>query len=163
LRLPGKDVPPEFLMHKGAAVIKKLTGGDFFSPEFKNANGAPDLRGDFNVAITSNSRPRIRIAADVEAWRRRIIPFEFLPATRERRISDFANLLVQQEGPGILNWMLEGAILHLRELREHGNFVLTANQKDQIDRILAESDSVGDFVRHCVHPGKKSDSVTVEE
>ncbi|MHC1765240.1 MAG: phage/plasmid primase, P4 family [Verrucomicrobiia bacterium] len=143
--LTGKDVPPEFLMHKGAAVIKKLTGGDLFSPEFKNANGFEDLRGEFHIAISSNSNPRIRVEGDAEAWRRRLLPFAFPPAQRERRVADFGKMIVQEEGPGILNWMLQGAMMHQRELRDHGDFLLSEFQKERIDRILAESDSVGNL------------------
>jgi P4 family phage/plasmid primase-like protien len=161
--LTGKDVPTEFLMRKSAPTLKKLVGNDFLTAELKNNNHPFELRGQFNVAITCNKRLRVRLESDVDAWRRRLLPMEALSAVPAKRISEFGDLLIREEGPGILNWMIKGAIQHSRELRERGDFTLTDNQKALIDVILAESDSIREFVSHCVQRGEKTDTVTVEE
>jgi P4 family phage/plasmid primase-like protien len=161
--LTGKDVPAEFLMRKGASTIKKLVGHDFLTAEGKNLNGEFDMRGEFNVAITCNSRLRVRLEGDADAWRRRLMIIDYTRPKPEKRISEFASVLGTEEGSGILMWMVRGGILHLKELKEHGDFILTKAQLDRVETLLAESDSVREFVKRCVRVSERSDSVTVEE
>jgi len=78
------------------------------------------------------------------------------------RISGFGDKLIAEEGAGILNWMIEGAIKHLRELQETGNFHLTVEQKDRVKALLDQSDSVRLFVRNCVNP-ENGHSVTTRQ
>ena len=75
--LTGKDVPAEFLMRKGASTLKKLVGHDLLSPEGKNSNENFSLRGEFDVVITCNSRLRVRLEGDADAWRRRLMIVEY--------------------------------------------------------------------------------------
>ena len=161
--LTGQDVPAEFLMRKGSSVLKKLVGGDLLSPEGKGSNGNFDMRGDFNVVITCNSRLRVRLDGDDDAWRRRLMIINFSRKKPDKRISEFGSLLVKEEGRGILVWMIRGAITHLNELKQHGDFVLTKAQLDRTEILLAESDSVREFVRRCLKPSTAGRSVTVEE
>jgi len=79
------------------------------------------------------------------------------------RISDFGSLLVREEGPGILLWMLQGAVEHLNELATHGDFVLTARQAERVEQLLAESDSVREFVRQCIRVSGGRETLTVQE
>ena len=55
--LTAKDVPGDYLAHKGAKMIKALVGGDFFEAEIKYG-GKSRLHGNFNLIVTSNSRLR---------------------------------------------------------------------------------------------------------
>lgn len=66
------------------------------------------------------------------------------------------------EGPGILNWCIEGAVHLLVELQEHGRIQLTEAQKQRVDALLCESDSVRHFVTKCVAADPAGD-VTVAE
>ena len=70
--LVSADVPGDFLNHKYAQVLKTLVGGDPLNPEQKNRSGRPNMKGEFNVIITSNTRLRVRLDADSGAWRRRL-------------------------------------------------------------------------------------------
>jgi P4 family phage/plasmid primase-like protien len=162
LLLTGKDVPATFLMRKGASSIKKLVGHDLLSAELKQSNVCFNVRGEFAVAITCNSRLRVLLEGDADAWRRRLLLIEYNKPKPKRRIADFAEKLLLEEGPGILVWMSIGAIEHLRELEAGGDFVLTKTQGDRVELLLAESDSVREFVRLCLK-GHPSQSVTNED
>ena len=77
-------------------------------------------------------------------------------------IRDFADKLIEAEASGILYWMLEGAVQHLAELQECGDYRLTEAQQGRIENLLNESDSVALFVRQRVIRATEAD-VTTEE
>ncbi len=160
--LTGKDVPGDFLQRRGASMLKKLVGNDLISPERKGGNDVLRLRGNFDVAITANSRLHVRLDGDAEAWRRRLLVIRYELPKPKTRIANFGQKLLEQEGPGILNWMLEGAKRYLRELEVHGDYQLTDRQIQRVDDLLAESDSVRAFVRSCVTADVMHDATTDE-
>jgi P4 family phage/plasmid primase-like protien len=114
--LSGKDVPGNFLETAGAQMLKKLVGHDLVSAEKKNSNGEFQLRGEFGVAISCNSRMKVKLDGDVEAWRRRLIIVSYEKPKPKERILDFAKKLLDEEASGILRWMVEGAMMHLRNV-----------------------------------------------
>jgi P4 family phage/plasmid primase-like protien len=155
--LTGKDVASDFLMQKGAHVLKALVGHDLLEAEKKGFNERVLLRGDFNVGITCNTDLNIRLQGDAGAWRRRLLVIKYeRPAPTKKNVR-FAEELLEEEGQGILRWVVEGAIALLDDLRDHGDFHLTARQKDQVDRLMDQSDSVRHFVREGVVRRKGED------
>jgi len=160
--LIGPDVAGDFLMQKGASMLKVLVGGDPISAEAKTLNGDFQLFGTFNVVMTCNSRLRIRLEDDAGAWRRRllIVRYEKPPVTK--RILDFDKVLLAAEGPGILRWALQGFVKLQSEFNSIGDFVLTDAQKKRIDSLLNESESLRVFIRDGLEaaPG---DDVTSQE
>ncbi len=160
--LTGKDVPGRFLQGPGAHVLKKLCGHDLLTAEKKGSNESMRLRGDFHLLITSNSNLHVSFDGDSEAWRRRMILLEWNKPQERQRIPNFDDVLMQEEGCGILNWMLDGLSLHREELSRHGKFVLTASQEKRIDDLLNESDSVRGFVVERLS-AKQACSVTSRE
>ncbi|MCB1180509.1 MAG: toprim domain-containing protein [Chlamydiia bacterium] len=161
--LTGKDVPGDFLNNrKGASVLKALVGGDRLSAEQKNLKRRFEIVGEFNVIITSNARLHVSLDADAGAWKRRMLMIEFEQLPPKKPIPNFADYLVTNEGAGILNWMIDGAIDLLEELKVHGRIQLSKNQERRIDDLLSESDSIRAFVQSCVEK-RKGDSVTVPE
>jgi P4 family phage/plasmid primase-like protien len=160
--LCGKDVPGDFLDNRAAHVLKPLTGGDRLSAEQKNVKHRFEVTGDFAVIITTNSRLHVRLDSDTEAWRRRMLIIDFTLPPTAKPIPHFARELVRTEGPGILNWCIDGAVRLLAELREHGRIQLTDAQKQRVDALLCESDSVRHFVTKCVTTDPTGD-VTVSE
>jgi phage/plasmid-associated DNA primase len=147
--LTGKDVAGNFLNQEGAHLIKALCGGDLLDAEVKNG-GKIQIRGDFNILITSNSRLWMRLDGDAGAWARRLLIIEFNNPHTTKIIPDLAGVLLKEEGPGILKFMIAGAVTLLHELQEHGKYILTAAQQSKIDRLVSESNSVSEFVRQCV-------------
>jgi hypothetical protein len=69
----------------------------------------------------------------------------------EDRIDNYAQVLFAQEAPGILRKAVAGAMAHLAELEERGNFRET-EQKTRVDRLLTESESVKHFVAEARLP-----------
>ena len=160
--LCGKDVPGDFLDNRAAHVIKPLTGGDRLNAEQKNVKQRFDVIGDFGVIITTNTRLHVRLDSDAEAWRRRMLIIDFSQPAAAKPIPYFARELIRTEGSGILNWCIEGAIRLLAELREFGHVQLTEAQRQRVDALLCESDSVRHFVTKCVTQMPTGD-VTVSE
>jgi phage/plasmid-associated DNA primase len=144
--LTGKDVDPSFLNERHASIIKALVGGDLLDAEKKNGNEQFQLRGCFNVAITCNARLTVRLKGDVGAWERRILLLQYDRPKPEKRIADYASKLIRDEGSGILNWLIEGALKYLAEVEEFGDIRLTLSQRERVDRLLKESDSLRQFV-----------------
>jgi phage/plasmid-associated DNA primase len=160
--LCGKDVDANFLQEKGAHVLKAIVGHDLQTGERKGANSAVNFRGDFAVAIVANSRLRVRLQGDANAWRRRLISIDYVRPKPASRIENFARLLLKEESSGILRWGIEGAVLHKKELEEHGDFQLTQAQLHRVDALLSESDSLRRFGEERLAVEKNSD-LTVSE
>jgi hypothetical protein len=80
----------------------------------------------------------------------------------ERRIVNYDETLVATEGPGILAFAVTGAMLHLKELEECGDFNMTAEQLLRVDKLLQESQSARFFVMRCIYRKEGSD-LTSEE
>lgn len=149
LLLYGPDVNEDFLSNEGAALLKAITGEDPISPEFKNSNMTPAARPiRASVMVTANSRLRIRFQGDKEAWRRRLIPISFEKEVPEdERVPGLSQKLLDQEGPGILNWGLEGV---RRLIADGGKIVLNSRQKGVRDALLDESESSVAFAREGI-------------
>ena len=148
--LTGADVPGDFLSQKGAYVLKALVGGDWMSAEQKGGTGSFQLQGNYCVVITSNSRLQVRLDGDIGAWERRLLIVRFEGPVPEKKIPNFAEVLIEEEGSGILNWALEGLQMVLEDIRLHNGIQLTEAQSSVVDALLAESDSLRHFLRDCV-------------
>lgn len=148
--LVGKDVPGDTLSEKGAHNLKSLTGGDLAEAEIKYNPKKPQLRGDFHVVIVSNNRLRLALDGDTGAWARRLAIVDFSRPKPERPIPNFVDLLVSQEGSGILNWLIAGAMEYRRHLRDEGTIPLTPVQQGRVDELLRGSDSVAAFTELCL-------------
>ena len=146
--LIGVDVEADFLSTKGAAVLKGRVGGDWFDAEQKLGTGSFPMQGNFCVIVTSNTRLHVRLCGDVGAWRRRILIVRYEAPPPKKIIPDFGALLSREEGPGILNWCIAGLDMVLRDIdaSETGDIVLTPRQKQIVDSLLAESDSLRFFL-----------------
>jgi P4 family phage/plasmid primase-like protien len=147
--LTGKDVAGNFLNTEGAHTIKALCGGDLMEAEQKNGGRFP-IRGNFNILITSNSRLWLKLDGDAGAWRRRLLIINFNRPRTCQTIGEYAKVLFRQEGPGILNWMIEGAKQLMAEMGQHGGYQLSEPQRARIERLVSESNSVREFVTNGV-------------
>ncbi|MER7960249.1 phage/plasmid primase, P4 family [Streptomyces sp. NPDC096030] len=93
------------------ARVKLLTGGDRIK--------ARRMRQDFfsfapthKLWLLGNHRPEVGTGG-FAFWRRmRLIPFE-RTVSDDRKIDNLADILVAEEGPGILNWLIDGARRYL--------------------------------------------------
>ncbi len=144
--LTGKDVPSDFLMQKSTSHLKGLTGGDLQNAEKKGQNDRIEFTGEFNVSITCNTNLQLLLEGDADAWRRRLLIIPFDKPKTQKPIQGFAEQLLAEEGPGILRWMVEGAVSLMADLEETGNYKLSERQLDNIDRLLSDGDSIDTFV-----------------
>ena len=103
------------------------------------------LVGEFNIVITANSRLKVIVDGDIDAWRRRMLWITFEKPRPVNPIPDFAGVLLREEGPGILNWMIEGAV----KLIQNG-FPRESLSSRRVERLLQESNSVYGFLTACV-------------
>jgi P4 family phage/plasmid primase-like protien len=158
--LVGKDVKTDYLDNDGAPMLKSLTGADRIESE-KKYGGKFSMRGEFYVTITANSKPLIKIQGDAKAWRRRVRYIDFSREIPAHIIPKFDEVLIREEGVGILSWLVDGYMAHQEELREHGTLTLTEAHQKRVDDWLMESEGVNAFVR--AHIVKKPGNVTVQE
>ena len=70
----------------------------------------------------------------------------------EKRIPNFAKLLFEEEGSGILNWALDGWAMLQEDLTTSGQFQITKDQQKIVDDLLMESESLSVFVKNAIFP-----------
>lgn len=158
--LYGPDVPENFLTAESASRLKSLTGGDVVTVEYKNCNEAPQLKCQFNVIVTSNSRLTVYLEGDADAWRRRLVIVNYERQKPPVVIPDLAGRILAEEGPGVLNFMLDG----LDALRA-ANWQLDLNERQQsrVDDLLLESESHRVFVSECLVKDSAAPGMTKAE
>jgi P4 family phage/plasmid primase-like protien len=157
--LYGADVPDNFLNCKGASVLKALTGGDPVTLEFKGSNECPEIICRFNAIVTCNSRLTVHLEGDAEAWRRRLVIIEYRRTKPETVIADLSERILANEGPGVLNWMLEG----LDKVRaDEWQLRLSAAQQKVVDDLLLESEADVVFAKECLEKDG-TESLTVAD
>ncbi|GAA2785401.1 phage/plasmid primase, P4 family [Kitasatospora paracochleata] len=134
------------------ARVKLLTGGDKIK--------ARRMRQDFfsfnpthKLWLLGNHRPEVNTGGPA-FWRRmRMIPFERVVA-EDRKIDNLANVLVAEEGPGILAWLISGARRYFSGEKDLAGpqSVQTATNayaetEDSAGRFLTEACKIGDGLR----------------
>lgn len=134
------------------ARFKLLTGGDRIK--------ARRMRQDFfsftpshKLWLLGNHRPEVGTGG-YAFWRRmRLIPFE-RTVDDARRVNNFAEVLVREEGPGILHWLVEGARRYLNGSRDLAGpdrvRIATksyAETEDHTGRFITECCTLGDGLR----------------
>lgn len=136
------------------ARVKLLTGGDRIK--------ARRMRQDFfsfapthKLWLLGNHRPEVGTGG-FAFWRRmRLIPFERV-VSDDRKIDNLADILVAEEGPGILNWLIDGARRYLA-----GDKDLTGPARVRIaTTAYAETeDHTGRFLDECcaLHPDHRAE------
>ena len=128
------------------AKVKQLTGGDLLAGRF--------MRQDFftfapthHLWIAGNHRPEVRDGGPA-FWRRvRLIPFDHVVPV-ERRDPHLAERLVEEEGPAILRWLVDGSVQACRDGIGEPAAVITATKgyeysEDTVARFVDEVCQVG--------------------
>ena len=115
--------------------------------ELKNSNERPRITCRFNAVITSNSRLAVHLEGDTAAWRRRLAIVRYTKPKPIRVEADLSERILREEGPGVLNWMLDGR----DQARADGwQLRLSERQQRRVDDLLLESDGHREFVRRCL-------------
>ncbi len=128
------------------AKVKALTGGDTITARF--------MRQDFFTFVPShtfwllgNSQPKVETGGQ-SFWRRlRLIPFTHSVPEADV-IENLQQRLVDEEGPGILRWIIEGAVEYAA-----GGLPTPADVLAATDTYRAEEDHLGRFIEERCSTG----------
>jgi putative DNA primase/helicase len=126
--------------------IKALTGGDRITARFMRQDFF-DFTPTFKLFIGGNHKPRLSNVN--EAMRRRLLlaPFTVqIPASeRDPQLQD---KLVEQEGPAILRWCLDGCFAW-----QQMTLAPPAIVTDATDGYFADEDTLGQWLDECTQDG----------
>ncbi|WP_061960635.1 phage/plasmid primase, P4 family [Demequina flava] len=132
------------------AKIKLLTGKDTISGRFMRQDWF-DFTPTHTLWLLANYQPEVRAGGDA-FWRRvRLLPF-LHTVPPEQRVPDLEDKLIDQEGPAILAWMIQGAADYFTQGLAEPTSVTRATAAYQRDQ-----DSLARFVDECCELGPLSD------
>jgi P4 family phage/plasmid primase-like protien len=121
--------------------VKMLTGGDMLSARFMNQNFF-DFKPTHTLFLAVNHLPEVKSGGD--GFWRRLRKLDFRKTVPpEKRKENLAELMVEQEGPGILKWIVEGAVRITEQGMTEPASVLLATQayrheEDHIAKFIDE-------------------------
>jgi P4 family phage/plasmid primase-like protien len=121
--------------------VKMLTGGDMLSARFMNKNFF-DFRPTHTLFLAVNHLPAVKSGGD-GFWRRlRKMDFK-VTIPKERQKENFAQLMIETEGAGILDWMVKGAVrVTVQNFNEPDSVRLSTleyrHEEDHIAKFLDE-------------------------
>jgi phage/plasmid-associated DNA primase len=154
--LTGSDVKGNYFSGPGAQRLKALVGGDQLNPERKNSNAVFEIKGTFNALVTTNEKLTVTINGDADAWEARLLPILYDAPCPEKRIDDYEELLLREEGSGIVNLALAAFGRVLKRRDETGRIGLTAAIEHRIQTFLPETERLRTFLRTCLCAEKGS-------
>jgi len=144
--LMGRRFVPTSEVDKGErmaeSLVKRLTGDRTIKARFMRQDPF-EFAVTFKLWMLANARPEIK-GRDEGIWSRiKLIPFEvFIPP--EKRIPNLSEILVAEEGPGILGWIVQGAVDWRRDGLQDPRKVTEA-----MESYRAEQDVLADFLADC--------------
>jgi putative DNA primase/helicase len=123
-----------------ATLIKDITGGDLIPVR--------RMRQDFyqaiprcTVTISGNAKPELKTVDEAVRGRFLVVTFPVVIPI-ERQIADFDKVLISEEGPAILRWVIDGAVDRERSGRLHIAQSIVADTED----YFAEENLLEDFI-----------------
>jgi putative DNA primase/helicase len=126
------------------AKVKELTGGDGLTARFMRQDHFT-FEPTHKLFLMGNHQPRVS-AGGKSFWRRlRLMPFTRTPS---EVIEDLDLILISEEGPGILAWIVAGARAVFRDgLQDPASVIAAtaqyAEEEDALARFLSETCIVG--------------------
>jgi putative DNA primase/helicase len=101
-------VEPRKAGHLDEEVLKQITGGDtIMARDICEKNVV--FRPEFKLWLAMNNKPRI-VGTDEGIWRRvRLVPLD-VRIPESRKVKEFHKVLFAEEGPGILNRLIQGCL-----------------------------------------------------
>ncbi len=125
------------------ARVKELTGDEQITAR-RMREDYWSFRRTHKFWLSTNHLPQIT-DTDEGIWRRiKLIPFRVDLRKATEPIPDYHKLLVREEGPGILNWLLEG----FQDWRANG-FIEPQSIINETKSYRGSSDELGRFIADC--------------
>ena len=160
--LTGKESQTSFFTSKGMGIMKSLVGDDALRVELKHSNEAQMIQGTYNVFIVGNAVPVLEFESDddISAWHRRLRWIKCNSYKPGKPVDNFANVLFEEEGSGILNWCLEG----LAELltAKSSRLPMSDVQKMRLDFLFRQSFQLESILGKFLEPCSGSNLTTEE-
>jgi putative DNA primase/helicase len=126
------------------AKVKELTGGDGLTARFMRQDHFT-FDPTHKLWLMGNHQPRVS-AGGKSFWRRlRLMPFTRSP---EKVIEDLDLMLIEEEAPGILTWIIKGAVDVFRDGLQDPESVRAATAQ-----YAAEEDALARFLEEACHVG----------
>jgi P4 family phage/plasmid primase-like protien len=128
------------------AKVKLLTGGDALTARFMRQDHFT-FEPTHHLWLMGNHQPKV--TAGGESFWRRLRMLKFVNIVPDsRKIDDLAAILIHEEGPGILHWIIEGAEEALATGLKAPSEVLVATrtyaeEEDTLARFLADRCHLG--------------------
>ncbi len=127
------------------ARVKLLTGQDNIKARRMRQDYAVSFRPTHCLLLVGNHRPSVRNGG-FAFWRRiRLIPLERV-VPNNKKIDNLDRILVEEEGPGILMWLIQGAALYLQN---RDSLMGPARVQVATDGYEADENFVGRFMKEC--------------
>jgi P4 family phage/plasmid primase-like protien len=136
--------------------FKTIVTGEGVTVEVKTKPAVSDVHLDLPVLLTTNSLPRAKDASDAIFNRSLILTMTNVVSEEDARDirtacgvprgMKLAQWIVDQEGPGILNWAIEGQ----RRLFERGYYNAPAVVSEANQRFKDDNNPVSEFARSAV-------------
>ena len=125
------------------ARVKELTGDEQITAR-RMREDYWSFRRTHKFWLSTNHLPQIN-GTDEGIWRRiKLIPFRVDLRNVTEPIPDYHKLLIREEGPGILNWLLDG----FTDWRENG-FIEPKSIINETKSYRGSSDELGRFIDDC--------------
>lgn len=147
-QLPGKRLVRVSELPRGEmlreALVKQLTGGEPMMARHNYGNFF-ELRPVFKATMSGNDKPRID-GVDLGIWRRLslVVWAQTIPEDQRREMETVLGEFAEERS-GILNWLIEGALIYLEEgLHE------PPEVRDATKAYRADMDQVQGFIDACV-------------
>lgn len=138
--------------------IKRLTGGDTLTGRFMREDFF-DFEPTAKFVLFTNYKPRIRGSDNGIRRRVQLVPFE-VTIPEARRDPELGERLLREEGPGVLQWIIEGAQLW----RENGwKLDPPESIRAATEDYLAHEDLLGRFLEDVCTVTKPGDSAVKSE
>lgn len=144
--LTASEAVSGVLCSAGSEFVKKIVGRDFIQTRQKFRNKRVDHFGTFSLTIVTNNRVRLAFEGRGDEWRDRLIPI-FFNHHIEKTDKMLIERLLTENGPGILNCLLEAAE---RVRKNNWEIELSPNQMIRRDNLVAMSKPVEAFVRKYI-------------
>lgn len=132
-------------------LIKRLTGGESI-PVRTLFKGYFEFQNVATAHMSGNGFPTID-GTDNGIWRRLLVVHwdKIIPTEEQRDFEAVVSDFIRDEGSGILNWMIEGAL----DFLTHGLVIAPSVRLDTAN-YREEMDPVGDFTKTCVRMAEGS-------
>ncbi len=137
-----------------ASLLKDLTGGDRITARHLY-QGSSEFTPHLKLLLVGNHKPECWDTSE-GFWRRvKLLPFTYT-VPPQHRVKDYHTVLLAEEGPGILAWMVNGCVAWQR----HG--LATPEIVERATHTYRdEQDIVGRFLTDCTAPGDTVEGKTL--